>query len=62
MSETKTHTREVRGPSLDVFFATQRDRVLETLTDHLARVRERIREYEAGEYEPEWVVEVRGAV
>ena len=61
MRDTKSDTREKR-PSLDGFFAAQRDRVLEALADHVTRVRERVREYEAGEYDSEWVMEVRGAV
>jgi len=62
MCRTQNDTGHGRRPSLESFFAAQKDRVLETLTEHLTRVRERIREYEAGEYDPEWVVEVKGAV
>ena len=53
---------QYRRPPLHAFFEAQRIRVLHTLAEHLTRVRDRVREYEAGEYEPEVVIEVRGSV
>jgi hypothetical protein len=53
---------QYRRLPLDAFFEAQRVRVLHSLAAHLTRARDRVREYEAGEYEPEMLVEVRGSV